>query len=141
MPRGPVKNQDGIYRRKDRPAGSGPHDSIQAPVEKADSETKRLIMLGKALNLLSAEKARVEKTVTLGYAPPSPESFTAVSKRFLKHQKAKTDTPTLQTRRRHYYWPSLMIPRYSKTSRADAASMYRSTSRIAAAINCRLLRP
>lgn len=27
--------------------------------------------------------------MTLGYAPPSPESFTAVSKRFLEHQKAR----------------------------------------------------
>jgi integrase len=31
----------------------------------------------------------VEKTVTLGYAPPSAETFLAVSKRFLKHQKAR----------------------------------------------------
>jgi integrase len=39
--------------------------------------------------LLSAEKARVEKTVTLGYAPPSSETFSAVSMRFLMHQKAR----------------------------------------------------
>jgi integrase len=39
--------------------------------------------------LLAAEKARVEKAVTLGYAPPSKESFQAVSVRFLKYQKAR----------------------------------------------------
>ena len=43
--------------------------------------------LQQARTLLNAEKARVEKTVTLGYAPPSAESFVVVSKRFLKHQR------------------------------------------------------
>lgn len=47
--------------------------------------------------LLSAEKARVEKTVTLGYAPPSAETFDAVSTRFLRHQKARL-TPAAHTR-------------------------------------------
>jgi hypothetical protein len=48
-----------------------------------------LLVLGQARTLLNAEKARVEKTITLGYAPPSAETFAAVSKRFLKHQKVR----------------------------------------------------
>jgi site-specific recombinase XerD len=47
--------------------------------------------------LLSAEKARVDKTVTLGYAPPSAEAFAAVATRFLKHQRARL-TPAAYTR-------------------------------------------
>jgi hypothetical protein len=66
MPRGKTKDRDGIYQRK------------------LEAHT-----LQQARTLLSAEQARVDKTVTLGYAPPSAETFTAVSTRFLKHQQAR----------------------------------------------------
>jgi hypothetical protein len=86
MPRGKTKNRDGIYTRKDRPGfwGSWIDASGKRRQRKFEAHT-----LQQARTLLNAEKARVEKTVTLGYAPPSAESFEAVSKRFLKHQQAR----------------------------------------------------
>jgi len=94
MPRGKAKNRDGIYTRKDRPGywGSWIDASGKRRQRKFEAHT-----LQQARTLLSAEKARVEKTVTLGYAPPSRESFEAVSKRFLKHQAARL-TPRAYTR-------------------------------------------
>jgi len=86
MPRGRVKDRDGIYQRKDRPGwwASWVEASGKRKQRKLEAHT-----LQQARTLLSAEKARVEKTVTLGYAPPSAETFAAVSTRFLKHQKAR----------------------------------------------------
>ena len=87
MPRGKTRERDGIYQRKDRPGqfwGSWIDASGKRRQRKLTAHT-----LQQARTLLNAEKARVEKTVTLGYAPPSAESLEAVSKRFLKHQKAR----------------------------------------------------
>jgi integrase len=94
MPRGKTKNRDGVYTRKDRPGfwGSWIDASGKRRQRKFVANT-----LQQARTLLNAEKARVEKTVTLGYAPPSAESFEAVSKRFLKHQEARL-TPRAYTR-------------------------------------------
>jgi integrase len=87
MPRGKVKDRDGVYQRKDRPGtwwGSWIDASGKRRQRKLQAHT-----LQQARTLLNAEKARVEKTVTLGYAPPSAETFAVVCKRFLKHQKAR----------------------------------------------------
>ena len=87
MPRGKTRERDGIYQRKDRPGqfwGSWIDASGKRRQRKLTAHT-----LQQARTLLNAEKARVEKTVTLGYAPPSAESLEVVSKRFLKHQKAR----------------------------------------------------
>jgi integrase len=86
MPRGKVKDRDGVFTRKDRPGfwASWTDASGKRRKRKLEAHT-----LQQARTLLHAEKARVEKTVTLGYAPPSAESLEAVSKRFLKHQKAR----------------------------------------------------
>jgi integrase len=86
MPRGKIKDRDGIYQRKDRPGwwASWVDASGKRRQRKLEAHT-----LQQARSLLSAEKARVEKTVTLGYAPPSAETFETVSTRFLKHQKAR----------------------------------------------------
>jgi integrase len=94
MPRGKTKDRDGIYQRKDRPGwwASWVDASGKRRQRKLEAHT-----LQQARTLLSAEKARVEKTVTLGYAPPSAETFEAVSSRFLKHQKARL-TPAAYTR-------------------------------------------
>ncbi|MDP9051229.1 MAG: site-specific integrase [Acidobacteriota bacterium] len=94
MPRGKAKNRDGIYTRKDRPGywGSWIDASGKRRQRKFVAHT-----LQQARTLLNAEKARVEKTVTLGYAPPSAESFVVVSQRFLKHQQARL-TPRSYTR-------------------------------------------
>jgi len=87
MPRGKVKDRDGIYQRKDRPGqfwGSWIDASGKRRRRKLKAHT-----LQQARTLLHAEQARVDKTVTLGYAPPSADSLETVSKRFLKHQKAR----------------------------------------------------
>lgn len=87
MPKGKKKDRDGVYQRKDRPGtwwGSWIDASGQRRQRKLQAHT-----LQQARSLLNAEKARVEKILTLGYAPPSAESFAAVSKRYLKHQKAR----------------------------------------------------
>src|SRR5271163_2608543 len=86
MPRGKTRDRDGIYQRKDRPGfwASWVDASGKRRQRKLEAYT-----LQQARSLLSAEKARVEKTVTLGYAPPSAETFTAASTRFLRHQKAR----------------------------------------------------
>lgn len=94
MPRGKTKDRDGIYQRKDRGGwwASWIDASGKRRQRKLEAHT-----LQQARTLLSAEKARVEKIVTLGYAPPSAETFTAVSTRFLKHQQARL-TPRAYTR-------------------------------------------
>ncbi len=86
MPRGRVKDRDGIYTRKDRPGfwASWMDASGKRRQRKLQAHT-----LQQARTLLNAEKARVEKTLTLGYTPPSSETLVAVSTRFLKHQKAR----------------------------------------------------
>jgi len=86
MPRGKTKDRDGIYQRKDRPGfwASWVDASGKRRQRKLEAHT-----LQQARTLLSAEKARLERTVTLGYAPPSAETFAAVSGRFLKHQRAR----------------------------------------------------
>ena len=94
MPRGKTKDRDGIFTRRDRPGfwGSWKDSSGKRRKRKLEAHT-----LQQARTLLNAEKARVEKTVTLGYAPPSAESLETVSKRFLRHQKARL-TPQAYTR-------------------------------------------
>ena len=86
MPRGKTKDRDGIYQRKDRAGwwASWVDSSGKRRQRKLQAHT-----LQQARTLLAAEKARVDKTVTMGYAPPSAETFAAVTKRFLRHQKAR----------------------------------------------------
>ncbi len=94
MPRGKAKDRDGVFTRKDRPGfwASWTDASGKRRKRKLQAHT-----LQQARTLLAAEKARVDKTVTLGYTPPSAESLEVVSKRFLKHQKARL-TPAAYTR-------------------------------------------
>lgn len=94
MPRGKVRNRDGIYQRKGRQGfwGSWIDASGKRHQRKLEAHT-----LQQARTLLNAEKARVEKIVTLGYAPPSEELFSVVAKRYLKHQRARL-TPAAYTR-------------------------------------------
>lgn len=86
MPRGKTRDRDGIYQRKDR---TGFWASWVDASGKRRQRKLKAPTLQQARTLLNAEKARVEKTTTLGYAPPSSESLGSVSKRFLKHQKAR----------------------------------------------------
>src|ERR1039458_5708563 len=86
MPRGKRRDRDGVFTRTDRPGfwASWVDASGKRRKRKLEAHT-----LQQARTLLSAEKARVEKAVTLGYTPPSAESFGSVSGRFLGHQKAR----------------------------------------------------
>jgi integrase len=45
--------------------------------------------LQQARTLLNAERARVERTRTLGYVPPTKETLAAIIPRYLQHQKAR----------------------------------------------------
>jgi integrase len=81
-----VRDRDGIYQRKDR---KGLWASWIDASGKRRQRKLEAYTLQQARSLLAAEKARVEKTVTLGYAAPSAETLEAVSLRFLKHQKAR----------------------------------------------------
>jgi Phage integrase, N-terminal SAM-like domain len=86
MPRGKRRDRDGVFTRNDRSGfwASWIDASGKRRKRKLEAHT-----LQQARTLLSAEKARVEKSVTLGYAPPSAESFESVARRFLRHQKAR----------------------------------------------------
>lgn len=87
MPKGKTTPRDGVYTRKDRPGqfwGSWIDASGKRRQRKLKADT-----LTAARTLLNAEKQRVEKTLTLGYTPPSVETLEIVSSRFLKHQKAR----------------------------------------------------
>ena len=86
MPRGRSRDRDGIFTRKDR------HGFWGSWIDASGKRRRRKLKahtLQQARTLLHAEQARVDKTVTLGYAPPSNESLEAVSKRFLIFQKAR----------------------------------------------------
>ena len=135
MPRGKTKDRDGIYQRKDRPGfwASWVDASGKRRQRKLEAYT-----LQQARALLSAEKARVEKTVTLGYAPPSVETFLAVSERFLKHQRARLTPRSYDTRKAGHESAPQAILWNSEDSQKSAAPMCRDTLRIAAATFPRL---
>jgi integrase len=87
VPRGKAKDRDGIYTRKDRPGqfwGSWIDAGGRRRQRKLNAHT-----LQQARTLLNAEKARVDKQKTLGYAPPTRDSFSSILERYLKHQKPR----------------------------------------------------
>jgi integrase len=86
MPRGKTKDRDGVYRRKDRPGFWASWIDANGKRRQRKLEAHTLVQ---ARALLNAEKAAVEKATTLGYAPPSKETFEAVSERFLAFQVAR----------------------------------------------------
>jgi integrase len=87
MPRGKNKDRDGVYARKDRSGqfyGSWIDATGARRRRKLNAHT-----LQQARSLVAAEKARVEKQQTLGYAPPSRETFGAAVPRYLQFQKPR----------------------------------------------------
>ena len=129
MPRGKTKDRDGIYQRKDRPGfwASWVDASGKRRQPKLEAYT-----LQQARALLSAEKARVKKTVTLGYAPPSAEKFLAVSERFLKHRRARL-TPRSYEREKGlmeaHLRPFFGAARLAEVRGTDAAEIHYSPQR------------
>lgn len=87
MPRGKTKDRDGIYTRKDRPGqfwGSWIDAGGRRRQRKLNAHT-----LQQARTLLNAEKALVDKQRTLGYAPPSKDSFAEFASEFVDYQRRR----------------------------------------------------
>jgi integrase len=86
MPRGKTRDRDGIFTRTDRPGfwGSWIDASGRRRKRKFDAHT-----LQQARDLLAAERARAEKARVLGYVPPTKDTFAAIVKRYLAHQKPR----------------------------------------------------
>ena len=87
MPRGRVKDRDGVFTRKDRPGqfyGSWIDASGRRRKRKLAAHT-----LQQARTLVAAEKARVDEQRTKGYAAPTRESFASLLPRYLRHQKPR----------------------------------------------------
>jgi len=87
MARGKTKDRDGIHTRKDRPG------QFWASWIDANGRRRRRKLtahtLEQARTLLHAEKARVDRHRTLGYAEPTKDSFASILSRYLKHQKPR----------------------------------------------------
>jgi integrase len=87
MPRGKAKDRDGVFTRKDCPGqfyGSWIDASGRRRKRKLAAHT-----LQQARKLVQAEKLRVDEQRTMGYAPPTKDSFASILPKYLKHQKAR----------------------------------------------------
>ena len=87
MPRGKAKDRDGVFTRKDCPGqfyGSWIDASGRRRKRKLAAHT-----LQQARKLLNAEKQRADEQRTMGYAPPTKDSFASITPKYLKHQKAR----------------------------------------------------
>lgn len=86
MPRGKVKDRDGIYQRKDRPGwwASWIDASGKRRQRKLEAHT-----LQQARAALAAEKLRVEEAIKFGKPLPTRDSFEEFAGEFLKHQERR----------------------------------------------------
>jgi integrase len=87
MPRGKAKDRDGVFTRKDCPGqfyGSWIDASGRRRKRKLAAHT-----LQQARKLVHAEKLRADEQRTMGYAPPTRDSFASIVPKYLKHQKAR----------------------------------------------------
>lgn len=85
--RGKTRERDGVYQREDRPGW-------WISFTDARGQRKRRKVAGahtlqQARAALSSELQNVERARIYGTTPPSPETFSAVATRYLKHQKAR----------------------------------------------------
>lgn len=85
-----MKNKrDGVYQRKDRPGFW---------ITWTDAQGKRRRRKTKASNksqarsALAAELVKVEQAKTIGFSPPTKDSFATVADKFLTYQKARLTT-------------------------------------------------
>jgi integrase len=109
-----------VFTRTDRPGafyGSWVDASGRRRKRKLQAHT-----LQQARTLLNAEKVRAEKARTLGYAPPSKETFGEVTGRYLAHQKARL-TPKAYERTRGivegHLQPAFESAKLSEIRKAD----------------------
>src|SRR5262249_25777793 len=87
---------DGVYQRKGRKGFF--INWIDAQGRRRHRKTNAHT-LQQARNALAAERVRVEQAKTLGFNPPGSETFEEVSKRYLKHQKARLSAKTFDRTR------------------------------------------
>jgi hypothetical protein len=80
------RNGDGVYVRKNRPGFwiSYKDAAGRRRRRRVDART-----MEQAKNALGAERVRAEATRTLGFAPPSDQTFAEVAQQYLAHQKAR----------------------------------------------------
>src|SRR5271157_1125982 len=85
MPRGKVRDRDGVFVRQ----GSFYISFIDAQGCRQQRKLKGAYTLTQARDLRAAERQKVEKAQTLGYAPPTKETFAEIVHRYLNHQKSR----------------------------------------------------
>jgi len=85
MPRGKVRDRDGVFMRK----GGFYISFIDANGRRRQKKLKGAYTLTQARALRAAERQKVEKSQALGYTPPTRETFAEIVPRYLNHQKAR----------------------------------------------------
>ena len=95
--RGKTRERDGVYQRADRPGW-------WISFTNAKGQRRRRKVAGahtmqQARAALAAELQNVERTRIFGVAPPSPEGFSRVATRYLKHQEARLSPAAYQRTR------------------------------------------
>lgn len=88
-------DRDGIFTRN----GNFYISYTEANGKRVQRKLKGVVSRTKAKELRNAELARVEKARTLGYAPPTRDTFTEIIPRYLQHQEARL-TPKAYERSR-----------------------------------------
>jgi integrase len=86
MARKSKEKRDGIYQREDRDGFWITWTDAQGRRRRRKTDAQNITQ---ARNILNAEKARVERARELGFSPPGKDSFEAVAKRYLAHQKVR----------------------------------------------------
>jgi hypothetical protein len=86
MARKSVDKRDGIYVRKDRPGFWISWSDAQGRRRYRKTDAQNITQ---ARQIRNAELLRVEQARVLGFSPPGEDSFEAVAKRYLSHQKAR----------------------------------------------------
>jgi integrase len=83
MPRGKVRDRDGVFVRQ----GSFYISFIDG--RRRQRKLKGAYTLTQARALRAAERQKVEKAQTFGYAPPTKETFAEIVPRYLNHQESR----------------------------------------------------
>src|SRR5262245_55967463 len=86
MARKNLNTRDGIYERKDRKGFWISWIDVQGRRRYRKTDAQNITQ---ARQIRNAELIRVEQARALGFSPPGDDSFEAVAKRYLKHQKAR----------------------------------------------------
>src|ERR1035438_6640749 len=86
MPRGKVKDRDGIYQRRDRPGwwASWIDATGKRRQRKLEAHT-----LTQARTLLAGEKEKADRQRTTGIVPPTKDSFAEFADVFIEYQRRR----------------------------------------------------